>query len=60
MRTILPLLAGVAGCFASSLPAVEQPNHPIPAKSRAVALDVALAHPSELPAGGPLTATFSP
>ena len=54
MRTFLPLLAGVAGCFASSLPAAERPNHPIPAKSRAVALDVALARPSWLPAGASL------
>ena len=54
MRTFLPLLAWVAGCFASSLPAAGRPNHPIPAKSRAVALDVALARPSELPAGASL------
>ena len=54
MRTFLPLIVGVAGCFAASLPAAGQPRHPIPAKSRAVALDVALARPSWLPAGASL------
>ena len=34
--------------------AAERPNHPIPAKSRAVALDVALSRPSGLPAGAHL------
>lgn len=32
--------------------AAERSNHPIPVKSRAVALDVELSRPSGLPAGG--------
>ena len=47
------LLAGLA-CIASAFAAGGQPRHPVPAKSRAVACDVALPRPSDLPAGARL------
>ena len=54
MRSVASLLLAVIGCSAPTLFAAQRPNHPIPAKSRAVALDVALTRPSGLPAGASL------
>lgn len=54
MRLSASLLLAVAGCSASALFAAGRPVHPVPAGSRAVALDVALARPTALPEGASL------